>query len=119
MIAASWPRRIGALFIDWFVALLLAAGVTGTSIADPEGAGPWWPLLMFLIEVTILTGLIGYSIGKRLAGIKVVRPDGSPIGLGRALIRTALLLLIIPPLVNTPERRGLHDLAAGSMVVKA
>ena len=119
MIAASWPRRIGALFIDWFVALLLAAGVTGTSIADPEGAGPWWPLLMFLIEVAILTGLIGCSIGKRIMGIKVIRPDGSPIGLWRALIRTALVLLVVPPLVTTQERRGLQDLAAGSMVVKA
>lgn len=119
MTAASWPRRIGALFIDWFVALLSAAAVTGTSIADPEGAGPWWPLLMFLIEVAVLTGLVGTSIGKRLTGIKVIRPGGAPVGLWRALVRTALVLLVIPPLVNTAERRGLHDLAAGSMVVRA
>ncbi len=119
MTAASWPRRIGAIFIDWFIALLSAAAVTGTSIADPEGAGPWWPLLMFVIEVGLLTGLLGYSIGKRCTGIKVVNRSGGSIGLWRALLRAFLVILVIPPLVNTSDRRGLQDLAAGSMVVRA
>lgn len=117
--AASWPRRIGALFIDWFIALLSAAAVTGTSVADPEGAGPWWPLLMYVVEVGLLTGLLGYSIGKRCTGIKVINTGGGSIGLARALLRSFLVVLVIPPLVNTPDRRGLQDLAAGSMVVRA
>ena len=51
--------------------------------------------------MSILTGLFGYSIGKRILGIKVENPDGRPIGLVRAFVRTALLCLVIPALVMT------------------
>lgn len=116
---ASWPRRIGALVIDWFVALFSAAAITQTPVFGSESVGPWWPLLMFWLEVSLLTGLLGYSIGKRVTGLAVVRADESPVGALGAFIRTTLLLLVIPPLINTEQRRGLHDLAARSMVVNA
>jgi hypothetical protein len=45
--------------------------------------------------------------------------DGGAIGLGRALVRAVLLVLIIPPAVMDGLRRGLHDRAAGSIVVLA
>ena len=47
----------------------------------------------------------------------VVGVDGSPVGLLRAMLRTALVCLVVPPVVANAERRGLHDLAAGSIVV--
>ena len=73
----------------------------------------------FFVEVSLITGLLGYSIGKRVVGLKVVREDGSPIGFARAMLRTALVSLVLPALINTEQRRGLQDIAAGSMVVRA
>lgn len=119
MTIAGWPRRAGALFIDWFIALLSTAAITGTSISGSSADNPFWPLGIFFVEVSLLTGLLGYSIGKRVFGIKIVRQDGSPIGLSRAVLRTALLCLVFPALINTDQQRGLQDLAAGSMVVRA
>lgn len=116
--AAGYGPRIAALVVDWFVALLIASVVVGGDVWTGEGAGPWAPLAVLLVERTLLDGLLGYSIGRRLLSIAVVRLDGrNPVGLPRALLRSALLCLAIPALINDQDRRGLHDLAAGTAVV--
>lgn len=114
---AGWPRRIIALFIDWFVALLTVSAIAGTPLWEGDSS-PWWNLLAFFVEVSILTGLLGYSIGHRLTGVKIVRVDGGPLDPLRAMLRTALICVIIPPLINDERQRGLHDRAAGSIAVR-
>lgn len=74
----------------------------------------WIPLLVFWLQVSVLVGFLGYSIGKRLLGLRVINAEGAPIGLLRAMLRTALLCLVIPAVLMTDDKRGLHDLAAGS-----
>lgn len=111
-------RRIGALFIDWVIAALTAAALTGTSYAGSGASSSFVPLGAFFVEVSLLTGLLGTTIGKRAFGLKVEGPDGRSIGMLRAIVRTALLCVVIPALVMTEDRRGLHDLAAGSRVVR-
>jgi len=111
-----FPRRLGALFIDWVIAALTTAALLRTSLAGPDASEPFVPLLVFFVEVSLLTGLTGTTIGKRLFGLKVAGPDGRPIGLLRAIVRTALVCVVIPPLVQNADHRGLHDLAAGSIV---
>lgn len=115
-VVAGWGRRILALFVDWFVALLTVSALTKQPFLGGPDADPWLPLLVFWVEVTLLTGLLGFSIGKRVTGLTVVGVNGRPIGLVRAALRTLLLCLVIPPLVQNEDRRGLHDLAAGSLV---
>ena len=116
---ASYGQRIAALVVDWFVALLVAFAFVGGDVWTGDGAGLWTPLLALLVELTLFDGLLGYSIGRRLLSIAVVRVDGgSSVGLPRALLRSALLCLAIPALVNDRDRRGLHDLAAGTIVVR-
>ncbi len=114
----SLGRRLVALVIDWFVAVLSAAVVAQTAV-PPEGLRDSFIVSgVFIVEVGLLVGLLGFSIGKRLAGLRVEGHDGGPIGVPRALLRTFLLSLVIPALVMTDERRGLHDLAAGSRVIR-
>ncbi|UYM05455.1 RDD family protein [Solicola gregarius] len=115
--AAGWPRRIIALFIDWFVALLTVSAIAGTPIWE-SNTSSWWNLLAFFVEVSVLTGLLGYSIGQRIAGVKIVRVDGAQLDPLRAAVRTALICVIIPPLINDERRRGLHDRAVGSIAVR-
>jgi uncharacterized RDD family membrane protein YckC len=116
---AGFGSRLAALVVDWFVALLLASLVVGEDVWTGDGAGLWAPLIALLVVRTLLDGLLGYSIGQRVMSIAVVRLDGrKPVGLPRALVRSALLCLAIPALVNDRDRRGLHDLAAGTVVVR-
>jgi uncharacterized RDD family membrane protein YckC len=117
---ADYGRRIAALVIDWFVAILVASIFVGGDVWTGEGAGLWAPLAALAIELTLLDGLLGYSIGRRLLSIAVVRIDGRrPVGIPRALLRSVLLCLALPALINDQDRRGLHDLAAGTVVVRA
>jgi uncharacterized RDD family membrane protein YckC len=116
---ASLGRRLVALVVDWVIAVLSAAALAGTTV-PPKGLRE--SLLVsgvFVVEVGLLTGLLGFSIGKRLAGLRVEGRDGRPIGVPRALLRTLLLALVVPALLMTDERRGLHDIAAGSRVIQA
>jgi uncharacterized RDD family membrane protein YckC len=112
----SWGRRFAALAIDWLIAVLSAAAVAGTTV-PPEGLDESLIVsIVFVVEVGLLVGLLGFSIGKRVVGLKVEGPDGRPIGVLRGLLRTLLLALVLPALVMNEDRRGLHDIAAGSRV---
>ncbi len=113
---ASWPRRIAALFIDWAVATLITIGFVGMGeYLDPESGSSSWVLFVFAGVTTILTGTAGGSFGQLMLGVRVRRIDGQPIGLLRALLRTVLICLVVPPLVFKPESgRGLHDIWTGS-----
>ena len=114
----SLGRRLGALLIDWAVAALSAVALTGVSY-PPKNPGENFVIVGFFIgEVALLTGLLGVTIGKRLLGLRVEAPNGRPIGLPRAVIRTALLSLVLPAIVMNDEKRGLHDVAARSRVIR-
>ena len=114
----SIGRRLAALAIDW-VAALLSAAVIAPNAGNPQR---FLETLIvpgvFVVEVGLLTGLLGFSIGKRLVGLRVEGPDGRPIGVPRALLRTFLLALVIPALVMNDERRGLHEVATTSRVIR-
>ncbi len=119
MQTVSLGRRLGALFIDWIIAALSGVAVAGVSYPPKDPKENLIITGIFIVEVALLTGLLGFSIGKRIFGLKVENVDGRPIGVGRAVIRTALVCLVIPAIVMTDDQRGLHDLAAGSRVIRA
>ena len=114
---ASWGRRVVALFVDWIASSLVASAIANTlSVsADTERL---LPLLVFLVEATIFTGLLSASFGQLALRLVVVRVDGRPVTILNALVRTALICLVIPPVVFNRDNRGLHDLAAGTIVLK-
>ncbi|AXT84674.1 hypothetical protein C6I20_05355 [Aeromicrobium sp. A1-2] len=118
MQTVSLGRRFGALFIDWIIAVLTAAAITGTSYAGSGASGSFVPLAAFFVETTLLVGLLGTTIGKRIFGMRVEGPDGRSIGLLRAAVRTALLCLVIPAIVMTEDKRGLHEIASRSRVTR-
>ena len=66
----------------------------------------------------MLTALTGSTVGKRLVGIRVIRIGGGPVGFGWALVRTAILLTVVPPLLTDRDLRGMHDRAANTIVVR-
>ena len=106
---ASMPRRILALFIDWLLSMLIAYGLTHSQ---------FWTIAVFAIEVYELTATTGFTVGKRLVGIRTVRTNGGLVGFSWALVRTVILLTVIPPLLTDRDLRGLHDRASDTVVIR-
>ncbi len=115
---AGWGRRIGALCIDWALSMLIVSAFVGDEVWTGQGAVVFAPLLALFVQLTVLTGLLGSSVGQRFAGLAVARRDGGPLGLVRAALRSLLICLAIPPLIFDRDSRGLHDLAAGTVVIR-
>ncbi len=113
---AGVARRLGSLMIDWVMAALIALAVLGDK---NQASVQYLTLAIFAGEIWLLTALTGFTVGKRLLGMRVARLDGKPVGFYRSLIRTVLFLLVVPALVLDADLRGLHDKAAGTIVIRA
>ena len=101
--------RLQAFGIDTAMCLLIAWGFWRDTV---------WSTPVFALEVLVLTTFLGASAGQFLRGLRVVRLDGRPPGLWRSLVRTLLLLLLIPALIWDRDGRGLHDKVAGTLLVR-
>ena len=115
---ASWGRRILALCVDWFASILVAGAIVGPGVLSSRGWEAWMPLLVFLVEGSVLTPLVGGSFGQLLLRVAVVRLDRRPVNLLVAVLRTLLICLVVPPVIYNRDRRGLHDLVAGTVTVR-
>ena len=127
---AGWGPRIAAFLLDLLAGALIG-GLLNALVVDPTpGQRTLAVNGAFALQVLVLTALTGQSIGMRLAGLRVQRvsrpvpPPQPAAGAGvpgflPAAIRTALLLLLVPAVISDREGRGLHDKAAGTVVVRA
>jgi len=108
-------RRLGAIAVDWGLCLLVAYGLITHSYN--KAASTWAPLILFvLIGFTLAT--VGSTPGKRLFGLRVVALDTGRVSPLRALLRTVLLFLALPPLIWDRDGRGLHDRVARTVEVR-
>jgi uncharacterized RDD family membrane protein YckC len=103
-------RRIVALMIDWGLSYLIAGWLFGGAELSI--------LAIFAVEQLLLVGTLGYSIGHRIMGIAVRKPDGSAPGPLAAVVRTVLLCLVIPAVIFDQDKRGLHDRAMSTLLVR-
>lgn len=121
---ATVGRRVVALVIDWTLATLVAFlffRPAAPGFFEGVSALPVWSQpLVFAIENVLLVSTLGFTVGHRLLGMRVHRLAAPTrmVGVGRALLRTALLLLVIPAVVWDSDGRGLHDRAAGTVLVR-
>ena len=114
---ASWGRRILALLVDWVASLAVATLFLGDAVWG-QGWEAWAPMGVFVIEASVLTALAGGSFGQLVTRIAVARLDNRPVSFLQALARTALICLVVPPLVFNRDNRGLHDLAVGTIALR-
>ncbi len=87
--------------------------VTGVRLADPLATN-----LVFAAVQIVFIPTIGGSPGHRIMGMRLVRVHGGWVGLWRPVLRTALLFLVIPALIWDADHRGLHDKAAGTVLLR-
>ncbi|MEU6564709.1 RDD family protein [Nocardia nova] len=112
---APMSRRIVALFVDYFIAMGIAAAIV-------HGAGSLNTvtyLTWFVIGVVTVM-LFGFTPGQYFLGMRTVRID-APVRVGfvRAIARQALLTFVVPALFTDGDRRGMHDRATGTALVRA
>ncbi len=116
---AGFGRRVAGLAVDWAVALLI-----GNGLMRPLEWGAMAPLAALLVMHAVLVGTAGFTLGHRLADLRVERVEIAgpgaqvPPGLARASLRAVLLCLAVPPLLADRDNRGLHDRVAGTVVVR-
>ena len=108
-------RRLVALTIDWFAALFIA-NAFGSNLSN--NAHSWLVLNVFTVQILLLTIFTGSSFGQRIMGIGVRRLNEERLDVLGVVIRTLLLLLVIPAVVYDRDGRGLHDKAVGSIVLR-
>lgn len=150
VVYARFLKRFAANAVDGLVAgiaaytllipLMLAMGVGLGAVMGGDAAalaGFGFIGLMYAIQIgvpAVYYGLMQSSerqatLGKRLADVKIVRSDGSPIGFWRGFLRSIALVLSILltcglgalatalMTVMTEKRQGLHDLICDTVVV--
>jgi uncharacterized RDD family membrane protein YckC len=121
--SALFRRRWRAWRIDGIA--LLPVWTLSVAIGKPAG-----PLLAFALSLSyffLCESLTGQTIGKRIAGLRVVRLDGAPLNLASVAARNLLLLVdgafvcIIGVLAVTltPHRQRVGDLIGGTVVTVA
>ncbi|HEV7212408.1 MAG TPA: RDD family protein [Blastococcus sp.] len=110
---APFGTRAAAFVVDALASALVAALVTAPRLPGN------WSLLVFGV-MTVLTLLaFGQTPGMRLLGLRLAHPrQGQRLAVWRAVVRTALLLLLVPALLVDADGRGLHDRLTDTAVVR-
>ena len=133
---APFALRCGALLIDYIMLALIM--VFSTMIARVMGGGARMAggtaekigilitLIVGVLDLVVMAGLTGRTIGKWTTGLRIERTDGRLPGIGRAVVRHVLgyPLSLLPfglgflIVTVSPTGRALHDLIAGTIVVR-
>jgi uncharacterized RDD family membrane protein YckC len=127
--AGFWRR-----FAAWLIDYILVGVVTGILVAilggigDDAGTGIGYFLSVIgsLLYYSVLESSANQAtVGKMALGIQVTDLQGNRISFGRALGRTLAkilsgLILLIGYIMAafTAKKQGLHDMIAGTLVVK-
>ncbi|HEV3468875.1 MAG TPA: RDD family protein [Pyrinomonadaceae bacterium] len=133
---APFSLRCGALLVDYIIPVGVVAFATLLARAFGDGrraggllltVGYVAALAVALLNLVVVAGLSGRTLGKWVAGLRIERRDGVPLSFGRALLRhlvgypLTLLTLGVGFLLAafSAEGRALHDLLAGTVVVRS
>ncbi|MFJ4996872.1 RDD family protein [Microbacterium sp. NPDC088619] len=115
-------RRIGALLIDYVAATIIATGFLGyDQFALPAEAGltMFAPMAVFAVLQILFIPTAGGSPGHRILGMRVVRLGGGWVGVWRPIVRTLLIVIVIPAVIWDADQRGVHDKVTGLVLIRA
>ncbi len=134
-LAGFWIRLVASL-IDVgaiIVIALFVASVLEIPISEWSAPDGWnfaailsiaW--LLGIVYFTVLIAAWSTTLGKQIFGLRVVRTDGSKIGICRAFARVLCFSFTFSPILLgisslmiafRQDKRGLHDLISGTEVV--
>jgi Mce-associated membrane protein len=98
---AGWHIRAAAFAVDVLPGVAVVATMALVWLAVPPQGLWWWvsiSVLVFaalatMVNRAVLPAVVGWSLGRALLGISVVRNDGTAVGVGRLLLRELAHLL--------------------------
>jgi Mce-associated membrane protein len=98
---ASWWARAGAFAVDVLLGVAVFATMVLLAWSAPVWGWLWWVFItvaaltfvLMAINRWLLPTMTGWSLGRALFGIAVVRRDGTPPGVWRLLVRDLAHLL--------------------------
>ena len=101
-------------------------GGARTAGSSAETVGVLVALVWAVLNLGLFPGLTGMTLGKWATGLRIEKTDGSRLGIGRALLRhfvgypLSFIVLGMGFIVTalTVRGRGLHDIIAGTIVVR-
>jgi uncharacterized RDD family membrane protein YckC len=109
----SLGRRMVGITIDWFACYLIVNGFN-------LGGASFAVLILFFLQMTVLTAFGGASFGHRIMGMKVVRfQDGLPPTPWQALIRSALICTVVFAITYDENGRGIHERLSGTHLINS
>lgn len=130
----AFPVDLTLVAVAWFLGTFWLLIVYGTTAENPTGLVALGLLLGAALGLGValnavyfvgFVGGCGQTPAQMLAGVRVVRRDGGPVGYGRALVRWISYGLVFATLGLgwlvaglDRERRGLHDWIAGTRVIR-
>ena len=110
---ATFGSRVGAFCVDAVGSALVAGLITAPHLPGN------WALLAFAVVTVLTLALFGQTPGMRLLGLRLAHPrPGERLAPWRAVVRTALLCLLVPALLVDADGRGLHDRLTDTAVVR-
>lgn len=117
------PRgvRLLALLVDLVLMSLVTSLFVDIDVSRPDVMRQfnYLSVLVWFVVTATMVALFGFTAGKALFGLRVVRLDGRPmVGPLRAVPRTLLTALLLPAALADADNRGLHDKATGTVVVR-
>ena len=116
--AAGFGRRLAAVAIDWLLAYIIAGLFAGPDALTSQTL-PWTILGIWYLLTAVPVAVFGASAGMTAVGIRVASlGSAAVIGVPRALLRTALIALVLPALARDSDGRGWHDRATRTVVVR-
>jgi uncharacterized RDD family membrane protein YckC len=100
-----------------FVVDAVGSAVIAWAFTAPQLPGNW-SLLVFGVLTVVTLLLFGQTPGHRLLGLRLAHPrPQARLAPWRAVVRTALLVLLVPALITDADGRGLHDRLTRTAVV--
>ncbi|WTW94538.1 RDD family protein [Streptomycetaceae bacterium NBC_01309] len=115
---APTGRRLIALLIDWLLCYVIAYAFIGRGDLNATGTN-MGTLAVFAAANLLLVSTLGYTVGKRIMGLRVVSVTRDHLTPLAVVVRTLLLCLVVPAAVYDRDGRGFHDKAVGTAVVRA
>ncbi len=109
-------RRMLGLLIDWALCYFITWGF----FAEP-GTGAFTPIVYFLYlgQYLFFTILGGATPGHRFVGLRIVRfSDGQLPTPKQALIRTALLAIVVTAITFDQNGRGINERFSGTVLIR-
>ncbi len=116
---------VGIVAFSTLIARMFGGGAR-TADSSAETIGIVLAIVVAVLNLGVLAGTTGRTLGKWATGLRVQRPDGAQPGVGRALLRhfvgypLSFLTLGLGFLLAALSTRGraLHDLIADTIVVR-